>query len=89
MAGSIDKLIINSPHQEPQQYWFYDRENRDFHIKDGRRPAGYVMATPNSKAFDDPGIFVEIDIVNKIRPRVKAWREAGYPGGTLARSGRT
>ena len=40
------------------------------------------MATPNSKAFDDPGIFVEIDIVNKIRPRVKAWREASYPGVT-------
>jgi type III restriction enzyme len=58
MAGSIDKLIINSPHQEPQQHWFYDRENRNFYIKEGRRPAGYVMATPNSKAFDDPGIFV-------------------------------
>lgn len=82
MAGSIDKLIINSPHQEPQQHWFYDRENRNFFIKEGRRPAGYVMATPNSKAFDDPGIFVEIDIVNKIRPRVTAWREAGYPGVT-------
>ncbi|NDV42063.1 BPTD_3080 family restriction endonuclease [Flagellimonas sediminis] len=82
MAGSIDKLIINSPHQEPQQHWFYDRENRNFYIKEGRRPAGYVMATPNSKAFDDPGIFVEIDIVNKIRPRVKAWQEAGYPGVT-------
>ena len=24
MAGNIDKLIINSPHQEPQQHWFYD-----------------------------------------------------------------
>lgn len=82
MAGSIDKLIINSPHQEPQQHWFYDRENRNFYIKEGRRPAGYVMATPNSKAFDDPGIFVEIDIVNQIRPRVKAWRAAGYPGVT-------
>lgn len=82
MAGGIDKLIINSPHQEPQQHWYYDRDNRNFFIKDGRRPAGYVMATPNSKAFDDPGIFVEIDIVNKIRPRVKAWREAGYPGVT-------
>ena len=79
MAGNIDKLIINSPHQEPQQHWYYDRENRDFIIKEGRRPAGYVIATPNSKAFDDPGIFVEIDIVNKIRPRVKAWREASYP----------
>ena len=82
MAASIEKLIINSPHAEPTQYWFYDRENRDFYIKDGRRPAGYVMATPNSKAFDDPGIFVEIDTVNQIRPRVKAWREAGYPGVT-------
>ncbi len=79
---AIDKLIINSPYKEPQKHWFYDRENRDFFIKDGRRPAGYVMATPNSKAFDDPGIFVEIDIVNKIRPRVKTWREAGYPGVT-------
>lgn len=82
MAGSIDKLIINSPHQEPQQHWFYDRENINFYIKEGRRPAGYVMATPNSKSFDDPGIFVEIDTVNQIRPRVKAWREAGYPGVT-------
>jgi type III restriction enzyme len=82
MAGSIDKLIINSPHREPQQHWFYDRENINFYIKEGRRPAGYVMATPNSKAFDDPGIFVEIDTVNKIRPRVTTWREAGYPGVT-------
>lgn len=79
---AIDKLIINSPHQEPEQHWFYDRENKDFYIKKGRRPAGYVMATPNSKAFDDPGIFVEIATVNQIRPRVKAWREAGYPGVT-------
>ena len=82
MAGGIDKLIITSPHEEPNQHWFYDRDNRNFYIKEGRRPAGYVMATPNSKAFDDPGVFVEIDLVNKIRPRIKAWREAGYPGVT-------
>lgn len=82
MAKSIDKLIINSPHEEPKQHWFYERDTRNFYIKEGRRPAGYVMATPNSKAFDDPGIFVEIDTVNQIRPRVKAWREAGYPGLT-------
>ena len=35
------------------------------------------MATKGSKAFDDPGVFVEIPLVNQIRPRVKAWREAG------------
>jgi type III restriction enzyme len=49
---------------------------------EGRRPAGYVVATPGSKSFGDPGIFVEIPLVNQIRPRVKAWREAGYPGVT-------
>ncbi|MFT0751211.1 DEAD/DEAH box helicase family protein [Synechococcus sp. RC10A2] len=41
-----------------------------------------MVATPGSKSFDDPGIFVEIPLVNQIRPRVKAWREAGYPGIT-------
>lgn len=79
---SIDKLIINSPYQESTQYWYYERLTRDFFIKEGRRPAGYVMATPNAKGFDDAGVFVEIVLVNKIRPRVKAWREAGYTGVT-------
>jgi type III restriction enzyme len=78
----IDKLIINSPYEEPQQYWYYDRENRIFEKREGRRPAGYIIATQNSKSFDDPGQFVEIELVNKIRPRVDKWREAGYPGVT-------
>lgn len=82
MSKTITKLVINSPYNEPAEHWFYNRETRDFHIKDGRRPAGYVVATPDSKAFDDPGIFVEIELVNKIRPRVKSWREDGYPGVT-------
>jgi type III restriction enzyme len=79
---AIDRLIINSPYEEPQRYWRYDRETRTFDMVEGRRPAGYVVATPGSKSFDDPGIFVEIPLVNQIRPRVKAWREAGYPGVT-------
>ncbi len=79
---TIDRLIINSPYEEPSRYWRYDRESRTFEQAEGRRPAGYVMATPGSKSFDDPGIFVEIPLVNQIRPRVKAWREAGYPGVT-------
>ncbi|GAB4371085.1 MAG: DEAD/DEAH box helicase family protein [Calditrichia bacterium] len=79
---TIDRLIINSPYEEPQRYWRYDRETRTFDLVEGRRPAGYVVASPGSKSFDDPGIFVEIPLVNQIRPRVKAWREAGYPGVT-------
>lgn len=80
--GNIDKLIINSPFAEPAQHWHYDRERRTFEKREGRRPAGYVIATPNSRGFDDPGIFIEIALVEQIRPRVKAWRENGYPGVT-------
>ena len=82
MRKCIDKLIINSPYEEPKNYWHYDRETQYFSIKDGRRPAGYVVATPNSKSFDDPGVFVPIELVKAIRPRVLSWRENGYPGVT-------
>src|SRR5438874_1500743 len=80
---SIGPLIINSPYEEPQRYWRYNRDSRTFTRVEGeRRPAGYVIASESSKSFDDPGVFVEIPLVNKIRPRVKAWREGGYQGVT-------
>lgn len=79
---TIDRLIINSPYEEPARYWRYNRESRTFSLAEGRRPAGYVIASEGSQAFDDPGIFVEIPLANQIRPRVKAWREGGYAGAT-------
>lgn len=79
-SKTIDQLIINSPYSEPAEHWKYDRETRLFSRLAGRRPAGYVRASESSKAFDDPGIFVPLPLPNKIRPRVKLWREAGYPG---------
>ena len=82
MNKKITKLIINNPFVEPDQHWFYNRETRDFHNKAGRRPAGYVVATLDSRGFDDPGIFIEIELVNKIRSRVRIWKESGYPGVT-------
>ncbi len=76
----IDHLIINSPYEEPSKYWSYNREKRTFSRVEGkRRPAGYVVATPDSQSFDDPGIFIELPIVNKIRKRIKEWRNEGYP----------
>ncbi len=36
---TIDRLIINSPYEEPGQYWSYDRESRLFDLrKAGGRP---------------------------------------------------
>ncbi len=80
--STIDRLIINKPYEEPTEHWSYNRETRKFSRKPGRRPAGYLIASGDSKTFDDPGIFVEIPLVNQVRSRVKAWREAEYPGVT-------
>jgi type III restriction enzyme len=82
MPDKIDKLIINSPFEEPKEYWNYERETKIFTKTAGRRSAGYIVASETSKSLDDPGRFVEIPLVNKIRPRVKAWRESGYAGAT-------
>jgi type III restriction enzyme len=81
-TATIDQLIISSPYDEPAEHWRYDRETRRFTREPGRRPAGYVRASDASKSFDDPGEFVELPLVNKIRPRVDAWRAADYPGAS-------
>ena len=81
-STGIDHFIINSPWEEPTEHWDYDREQRRFLRKQGRRSAGYVIATPGSKAFDDPGRFVQIELVNQVRPRIRQWRESEYPGVT-------
>ena len=80
--ATIDRLIINSPYDEPSGHWKYDRETRLFDLAEGRRAAGFLRATQDSKGFDDPGVFVEIPLVNQIRQRVRAWRGDGYPGVT-------
>jgi len=78
-----DSLIINSPFREPNRYWKYDREHRQFVLIEGeRRSAGYTVATEQSRGFDDPGLFVELPLVNIIRRRVKEWRAKEWPGVT-------
>ena len=81
-TSTIDQLIINSPYEEPTEHWRYHLETQKFSREEGRRPAGYIRATEKSKSYKDPGVFVELPLVNQIRPRVKAWREAGYAGVT-------
>lgn len=81
MAG-IDKLIINSAYREPEHHWKYDRNGQTFVKEPGRRPAGYFVAGQGTNQYNDIGRFIELELVNRIRPRVKAWRENGYPGVT-------
>lgn len=81
-TATIDQLIINSPYEEPREHWRYHRETRLFTCESERRKAGYIRASESSRSFDDPGIFIELPLVNQIRPRIKAWREADYPGAS-------
>ena len=77
----IDQLIINSPFEEPKKHWDFDKTRGKHFIRQGRRNAGYVIAS-QSKKYQEAGDFIELPLANKIRPRVTQWREAGYPGVT-------
>jgi type III restriction enzyme len=78
----IDKLIINNPHREPQLHWKYYPESKKFSKEQGRRSAGYIIASERARSYDDPGRFIELPIVNQIRTRVDKWRNDGYPNAT-------
>ncbi|MBI3663394.1 MAG: DEAD/DEAH box helicase family protein [Acidobacteria bacterium] len=85
----VEQPILNSPFREPEEYWFI-REGEPPERRKGRR-AGIVFPPRDQKApwTPDPCILnpspeytgaFELVLVNLIRERVKAWREAGYPG---------
>src|SRR3990167_308133 len=79
---TTDHLIINGPYEKPKSHLNYNREIRKFELLEGRRRAGFIVASEHSESFDDPGIFVELDLANRIRERVEKWKEKGYPGIT-------
>ena len=45
-----DRLIVNFPYEEPAKHWRYDRQTQLFDLADGRRPAGYVVASSDSNS---------------------------------------
>ncbi len=81
-GGRIGRLILNSPYAEPTRWWQYDHDAGRFEKKPGRRPAGYRLATPDSTDPNDPGVWAEIALVNRLRPLVENWRAAHYPGAS-------
>ena len=82
MPTVIDQLVINSPYEEPSRHWRYDRDRLEFKREESRRPSGYMVATKAATTDEDPGDFVKLPLVNRIRKRVGEWRAAGWPGAT-------
>ena len=81
----VPEPIINSPFEEPKEHWNIV-EGEQPQLLPGRRRAIYFYRDPKAKTDKtyrgDRGVPIELKLVNLIRERVKAWREADYPGVT-------
>lgn len=76
MSGSPASLIINSPYDVPTHQW--QEVGARLTLVEGRRQAGYeIFDTRNNTRRT-----ASLDLVNRIRTRVDAWRAADYPGVT-------
>lgn len=78
----IDKLILCSPYSEPRIHWNREAQTQEFYQANGRRPAGYTIASPSSKKGVVVGEFIDLPLVNLIRNRLKEWTANNRPGLT-------
>jgi type III restriction enzyme len=96
VSFEVDSPIINSPFAEPAKHW-YIRHGETPELVPGRRKSvvyqppeqrnewdlsdgSLIKAGLNEGAF--AGRTYEMVLVNRIRERVRAWRDAGFPGAT-------
>ena len=80
---AVDEPIINSPFEEPKQYWVYDSFTGQPAKVPGRRPAHYYFRSRKHAVSAQISLFadeemVKLDQVNLIRKQVMTWREGGY-----------
>ncbi len=88
----IENPVINSPFAEPRRHYRFDDDGITDDIVCDRRPSSYFIpiARPRKKSKDTQQTFEdwtadrieENKNVNRIRQRVKLWREGGYPDVT-------
>jgi type III restriction enzyme len=84
--NAVANPIINSPYEEPTQYWHIE-EGKQPRIEPGRRQASYFLRVPEHAArgrraiaqgemFDEDikGNEYPLDLANLLRKRVEEWR---------------
>lgn len=76
MTQEKGRVVINSPYTEPSQHLEYIGEGH-FDVAQGRRRSGFWI-----ERSEDKREFYPLDLVNRIRPLIKSWRESGYPEST-------
>lgn len=82
----VEKPIICSPYEWPDDHWVYDKETGAASRAGVRRPAGYFYKTERTGSAQQD-LFAEeerddLPLVNALRADVKRWREADYRGAT-------
>ncbi|MDL1878762.1 type III restriction endonuclease subunit R [Cytophagia bacterium CHB2] len=82
-AFEVSEPILNSPFDEPGLHWHLE-EGKMPQQRAGRRPAGYFYRDPHATASNNEhetrGVWVELELVNLIRTRVKEWRALALRG---------
>ena len=79
----VPEPIICSPYEEPAEHWDLVAGQEPARAP-RRRPAQYFYRDParSGDEGDDSGVAVLLPLVNRVRDRLKEWRQAGYPGAT-------
>jgi type III restriction enzyme len=81
----VPEPILNSPFTEPAEHWNII-EGEEPRRLPGRRPSVYFYrdpkVAPEEYSGREAGVAIEMKLVNRIRERVNAWRQQGYPGVT-------
>lgn len=82
----VEKPIICSPYDEPNDHWIYDIKTGVASRAGFRRPASYWYKTERTGSAQQ-GLFQEeqrddLPMVNLLRAEVKRWREADYRGAS-------
>lgn len=80
----VPNPILNSPYEEPKEYWDIKPGEPPKEPTPGRRPAFYYYRPPRARDREqyggEAGIVEELKLVNLIRERVKAWRPLALRG---------
>lgn len=80
---AVDEPIINSPFEEPTNYWVYDTATGMPAKAAGRRDAHYYFRSRRRHDQGQTQMWAEEEMVplgqtNQIRNKVRQWREGGY-----------
>src|SRR5438270_795682 len=90
----MNSPIINSPYSEPNRHFSADERGLTEKIVDYRRPSSFYIPVPRAKTKQNQldlniadGAFgtelqKENEFINKVRAKIKEWRETGYSGIT-------